>query len=59
MNPGSGVGATFLSGNQTHRYLEMANYTCINTDAMVIQGNLSLQCQGNGEWSDSPPVCGE
>ena len=47
------------TGNRTYAYQETVNYTCNNAVAVVTQGSLSLQCQANGEWSSSPPVCGE
>ena len=59
LSPESGVDATLERGNRTYAYLETANYTCNNPAAIVTQGSLSLRCQANGEWSDSPPVCGE
>ena len=57
--PGAGIEANLDTSNTVYYYLQSANYTCNNPAATVIQGRLSLQCQANGEWSDSPPVCGK
>ena len=58
-DPGPGIEATRLTSNTVYYYSERANYSCNNSVATVTQGSLSLLCQDNGEWSGSPPVCGE
>ena len=57
--PGAGIEATLDTSNSVYYYLQNATYSCDDSAAMVTQGSLSLQCQANGEWSDSPPVCGK
>ena len=57
--PGAGVEATLETSNTVYYYLQRANYSCNNSVAVVTQGSLSLLCEANGEWSDSPPVCGK
>ena len=56
--PKAGIETNLTSAASTFRYLETATYTCTNTAAMVAQGNLTLTCEADGKWSDSPPVCG-
>ena len=57
-SPGAGIDADLTSIAPTYRHLDTATYTCTNSAAMVTQGNLTLTCEADGEWSDSPPVCG-
>ena len=57
--PSSGVNANLTTTSQIFRYQNTVNYTCNNPAAMVTQGNLTLTCEADGHWSDSPPVCGE
>ena len=51
--------AKLKTENKTYRYLETAEYVCINPAAKVTQGNLTLTCGEDGDWLDCPPVCGK
>ena len=57
--PGTGVQTSTDTQKAMYDYEEIVNYQCANSDASVVQGNLSIHCMSTGEWSDSPPVCGE
>ena len=45
-------GSLVLSGNT---FGETASYTC-NT-GFILEGDSTLTCGGDGQWSGSPPVC--
>ena len=45
-------GSLVLSGNT---FGETANYTC-NT-GFILEGDSTLTCGGDGQWTGSPPVC--
>ena len=45
-------GNLVLSGNT---FGETADYTC-NT-GFILEGDSTLTCGGDGQWSGSPPVC--
>ena len=45
-------GIVVLSGNT---FVETADYTC-NT-GFILEGDSTLTCGGDGQWSGSSPVC--
>ena len=58
--PDDGFGTVPQVFSVVYRVGNTVDYQCNNENyTSVIQGNLTIECQSNGQWSDSPPVCGE
>ena len=57
-DPGPGIETVLESRSTMYNYAETVSYQCSSSNAFVSQGNRTIHCQENGEWSESPPVCG-
>ena len=58
-SPDPGVGTRNELQNSVYNYMDTVNYQCSKDNDVVIARNLTIQCQSDGKWSDSPPVCGK
>ena len=55
---GSPSNATLVTSEQTTTIGSELVYNCDDEDMVVTSGNLTILCEGDGRWSDNPPVCG-